>query len=159
MKKTEKIIAALLTIALGIILIVLKGSVISIAMTVLGIGLIVLGCIDLYNRRIPPCIIKIVVGVVVILFGWLLVSAVLYVLAAALIIVGCIMLYELIKRGERGCNLWQLLCKYAMPVLCLLIGILLLFNQGGTIAWVFIISGILVILEGGIMLLNAVLDD
>ena len=97
MKKTEKIVSALLTIALGVLLIVLKGSVISILMTVLGVGLIAFGLVDLCNRLIPPAVVKIVVGAIVILCGWVIVEAVLYVLAAALLIVGILLIYEKIK--------------------------------------------------------------
>ena len=93
MKKTEKIISALLTIALGVLLIVLKGNVISILMTVLGLGLITFGVFDFFHNLVPPAVIKTVIGAIVILCGWVIVEAVLYVLAAALFIVGILLLY------------------------------------------------------------------
>ena len=77
MKRTEKIVSGLLTIALGVLLIVLKGSVVSILMTVLGVGLIAFGLVDLWNRLIPPAVVKMVVGAIVILCGWVIVEAVL----------------------------------------------------------------------------------
>ena len=40
MKKSERLITALITIALGVLLIVLRGDLISILMTVVGLGLI-----------------------------------------------------------------------------------------------------------------------
>ena len=159
MKRTEKIAIALLIITLGLVLTILKEDVISILMTALGLGLIVLGCMDLYHKCIPPAVVKIVVGAIIILFGWLLVSAVLYILAAGLIIFGILMLYELLKKRAKDDNLLQTIGKYAIPSLCLLIGILLLFNQGGTVAWVFVLSGIATILEGGVLLLEAFFED
>ena len=159
MKRTEKMIVALLTIALGVVLIILKSDVISILMTALGLGLIVLGCMDLYNKCIPPAVVKIVVGAIIILFGWVLVSAVLYILAAGLIILGILLLYELLKKRSKGDNLLQMIGQYAIPALCLLIGVLLLFNQGGTVAWVFVLSGIFTVLEGGVLLLEAFFED
>ena len=159
MKKTEKIISALLTIALGVLLIVLKGNIISILMTVLGVGLVVFGILDLINKLIPPAVTKIVVGVVVILCGWLIVSAVLYVLAALLLIAWILLLYEKIKNRVVCSTLWYTICEYAVPAVFLIIGSLLLFNQGNTVVWVFILSGIFTIVEGGLLLISAFGDD
>ncbi len=159
MKKTEKIVSALLTIALGVLLIILKGSVVSILMTVLGVGLIAFGLVDLCNRLIPPAVVKIVVGAIVILCGWVIVKAVLYVLAAALLIVGILLLYEKIKNKTVCPTLWQTICEYAVPVVFILIGIFLLFNQGNTVHWVFILSGAFTIIEGGLLLVNGFYQD
>lgn len=158
MKKTEKIIAALLTIAVGVLLIVLRGALVSILMTVLGVGLIAFGILDLIDRLITPAVVKIVVGVVVIVCGWVIVEAVLYVVAAALIIAGILWLYEKLKRGFCFTNAWQLILDFAAPVLCLLIGVLLLFNQGNTVAWVFVAGGIFTVAEGGLLLVGAFND-
>ncbi len=155
MKKTEKIISAALTMALGVLLIVLQGRLVSILMTVLGLGLIAFGIMDLINRLFPPAVIKLVIGAVIIFCGWVIVSAVLYLVAAALLIVGILLLYEKIKLRVRGVTLFHTLCEYAVPVLFLVIGGLLLFNQGNTVNWVFIVSGVFTVVEGGILLVNA----
>ena len=102
MKKTEKLISALATITLGVLLIILQGSVVSILMTVLGVGAIVFGVIDLFNKNFPHAVVKIVCGVVIIICGWVIVSAVLYVLAGLLLIVGILLVYEKIRCGKRG---------------------------------------------------------
>ena len=65
MKKSEKIITALITIALGVLFIVLRGDLISILMTVLGLGLIAFGVLDLIDKRIPPAVVKFVGGAIV----------------------------------------------------------------------------------------------
>ena len=91
MKKTEKIISALLTIALGVLLITLRGKFISILMTVLGLGLIAFAVLDLCNRLVPPAVIKAVVGIVIILCGWTIIEAVLYILAAILLVAGILL--------------------------------------------------------------------
>ena len=85
MKKSEKIIAACLMIAVGILLIVLKDDMISILMSIIGVGLIVLGIMDLVSRQIPTGVVKLVCGVFIIVCGWVIVKAVLYVLAAVLL--------------------------------------------------------------------------
>ena len=159
MKKTEKLISALLTIALGILLIVLKGGIISIMMTVLGVALLVFGVIDLVNRLIPPAVVKLVLGVVIIICGWAIVTAVLYLLAACLIVAGILLLYEKIKNRVSCASLWLTVCEYAVPAMLLVIGALLLFNQGNTVNWVFIISGIFTVVEGGLLLVNTLAED
>ncbi len=159
MKKTEKLIIALLTVVFGILLIVLKGSIISILMTVLGVALIVLGVMDLIGRATPSGVVKLVSGIVVIVCGWVIVSAVLYILAALLLVTGILLLYEKIKNRFFCPTLWQTVCEYAVPVVFLVIGALLLFNQGGTVNWVFIVSGVFTVIQGGLLLVNALGDD
>ena len=159
MKKTEKIVSGLLTIALGVLLIVLKGSVVSILMTVLGVGLISFGIVDLCYQLIPPAVVKLVVGAIIILCGWVIVEAVLYVLAAALIILGVLILYEKIKCKAVCPTLWQTICDYAVPIVFILMGILLLFNKGSTVAWVFVFSGVFTIIEGGLLLVGGFYQD
>ncbi len=159
MKKTEKIIAALLTIALGVLLIVLRGKLVSILMTVFGVGLIAFGITDLFNRLFPPAVVKLVVGLVVILCGWVIVGAVLYVIAALLIIAGILLLYEKIRYHECNGPLLFTLCEYAVPAVFLVIGTLLLFNRGNTANWVFILSGAFTVVEGGLLLVGSFSAD
>ena len=159
MKKSEKVITAVLTIALGVLLIVLQGDVISILMTVLGLGLIVLGILDLFERQIPPAVVKSVIGLVVIVCGWVIVGAVLYLVSALLLIAGILLLYERIRSRRTCTTIFQSICDFAAPIVCILIGVLLLFNQGETVAWVFILSGVVTVLEGGLLLAEAILED
>lgn len=159
MKRTEKIVSAGLTIALGVLLILLKADIISILMTVLGVGLIALGVMDLVHKLVPPAVVKLVSGAVVILCGWVIVSAVLYIVAAMLLVAGIILLYEKIKGKVCFSSKWKTVCDYAVPVLFILIGLCLLFNQGNTVNWVFIISGIFTVAEGGLLLITAFSED
>lgn len=159
MKKTEKILCALFTIALGVLLIVLKGDLISIIMTVFGIGLLALGILDLFRKQFPPAVVKGVGGIVVVLCGWVIVSAVLYIVAGILLIAGILLLYEKIKRGNSCDGILQILCEYVAPALCIVIGILFLFNKGNTVNWVFIVGGIFTVSVGGIFLAGAITEE
>ena len=159
MKKSEKIISALLMMVLGVMFIILKDKFIGLLMTVAGISLIVLGVADLIENLVPPAVIKIVSGILVIVCGWVVVEAVLYILAGVLLVFGILLLYDEIKNKE-GCErLWQTLLRYAVPVICIAIGILLLFHRGEMIEIVLIISGCLIFLEGGILLFNALIEE
>ncbi len=159
MKKTEKIIAAIVTIVIGILLIVLKNNFIGILMTIGGGCLIVFGLIDLIQKEIPSAVVKLVVGVLIIVCGWALVQAVLYIAAGLLLIAGILLVYHKIKINAGCGNLLITVMEYALPVLMIVIGGLLLFHQAGAIEVIFIISGILTILEGAILLVNTFMED
>ena len=130
MKKTEKIISAILTILVGVLLIVVKGAFIGVLMTVAGCGLIIFGVIDLFQRLIPIAVIKLVVGIFIIICGWTLVRAVLYVVAAILLIAGILLLYDKLKNHCRRESLLLTICEYVTPCMLIVIGALLLFHQG-----------------------------
>lgn len=159
MKTSEKIISAIVTMALGVLLLVVKGDVISILMTVVGISLIVLGILDIFYRLVPPAVVKIVVGAVIILFGWVIEQAVLYILGAILLIVGILILYNKIKRKVYCRCILHTIFEYAAPALFILIGMMFLFQQEKTLNLIFVISGILTIMEGGVLLANALMED
>ena len=159
MKISEKWIAAILTILIGVLFIVMKSGVIGVAMTVLGAVLIVLGLLDLLQKEIPPAVVKIVIGALIILFGWTITNAVLYIVAALALIYGVLLLYQLVKCRKKGSCLLDTLLGYAVPVLFIVIGLLLFFNQGGTLNWVFIVAGIFTVIEGGLMLIDAINKD
>lgn len=155
MKTSEKVISALLTILLGVMFIVMRQEVISVAMTVFGVVLIILGIMNLIDRKVVPAVIKIVLGALIIVFGWVLVSAVLYIIAALLLIYGILLLYSRIKLRVKGWRFFDTLLAYAEPVVFIVIAFFLFFNQGGTLAWVFIVSGIFTVVEGILMLIDA----
>lgn len=159
MKKSEKIVSAVLMMVLGIMFIILKDKFIGLLMTVAGISLIVLGATDLVENLVPPAVIKIISGILVILCGWVVVEAVLYILAGALLVLGILLLYDQIKNGESCERLWQTLLRYAVPILCIAIGGVLLFHRGEMMDIVLIISGCLIFLEGGIVLFNALIEE
>ena len=159
MKKTEKIITALLTIALGVLVIILRGELIKIITAVCAIALLALGLIDLIHKKIPPAVAKLVAGVVILICGLAVVEIVLYIIAAICMIAGIISLYEKLKTNRR-CKGWQeKIFEYALPVFLIVVGFLLLFNQGNTVNWIFVVCGVLTTMEGGILLVNALIND
>ena len=159
MKKTEKLIIALLMMVIGVLFIVMKNNFIGILMTIAGISLIVLGVVDAVQRLIPPAVIKIVSGIFVVVCGWTVVEAVLYILAAALLILGILLLYDKLKRRYTCAHILYTVCEYAVPIICILIGMLLLLHRGININFIFISCGILSILEGGLLLFNTFSDE
>ena len=154
MKKSEKITAAILTMVVGVLLILMKDNFIGVLMSVIGLGLIVFGIVDVIENAIPPAVIKIVGGVLTIVCGWWLVEAVLYVLSAVLLICGILLLYDKIKRKIWCDSFLTAVCEYAVSVVCIAVGILLLFHQNLTVNFIFVSSGLLTLIVGGIMLFD-----
>ncbi len=150
------VLNAILTILLGVLFIVLKQNVIKYAMTVFGVVLLVLAVVDLIDHIIPAAIIKAVIGVLAIVFGWVLVSAALYILAALLIIYGLVQIYELARAKVKASKAAYTLLIYAVPAASIAAGLCLFINQGGTVTWVFILTGVLLLVEGVLSLANAV---
>lgn len=159
MKKSEKIIGAVLTMVVGVLLIAMKDNFIGILMSIAGICLIVLGVIDLINGEVPPAIVKFVVGALVIICGWVLVEAVLYIVSAILLIFGILFLYDMLKKKYACDTPFHTALSYAVPVLCVLIGGVLLLHQALAIELIFIVSGILALIEGGLLLFNALNEE
>ena len=155
MKKTERIIAAVLTMVVGILLIAMQDKFIGILMSIAGACLIVLGVVDLCHRYVPPAVIKIVSGILIIVCGWALVEAVLYIVSAMLLIAGILVLYDKIKKHVRCESLFRTVLEYALPSVFILIGCLLLFHQTVALEIIFVLTGILTLIEGAILLVEA----
>ena len=65
MNKPSQFVSALMTLALGILFVILKGDVIGIAITVLGIALLISAIIDFIKKNVTAGVIKAVLGVAV----------------------------------------------------------------------------------------------
>ena len=97
MKTSQKVVAAALTIALGVLLIVLKSGLVNLVLVGLGVMLIVLGILNIVDKLVPLGVTKIVIGALVALFGGLFWKVMLYIVAALLLIYGILQLYGRIK--------------------------------------------------------------
>ena len=154
MKKTEKIIAAVLTMVIGVLLIAMQDKFIGVLMSIVGACLIVLAIVDLFHRYIPPAVIKIVSGIVIIICGWVLVEAVLYIVSAMLLIAGTLLIYDKIKKRVRCDTLFKTVLEYALPSVFVLIGCLLLCHRAFALEIIFVLTGILTLADGGILLIE-----
>lgn len=146
--KKESLASAIVSIVLGVLLILLKNNVISIALTVFGVCLLISAILDFTHKMTNFGIIKAVVGACVLIFGWVFVNVALYLLAAAIIMIGLLQIVNLHKFVPVNFTATQKILMYVKPVATVIAGGCLLFNQGGTIAWVFILTGVLLVIEG-----------
>lgn len=143
-------------ILLGVLfLVVPAATIVQITMTVFGVALLVLGVLDLVDRQTLPGIIKLVFGVVVIVFGWALVEFALIVLAAVILIWGIYELYAKLRIHLKGSNTLNTILLYISPILDILLGLLLLFCRGEAMKVISIVVGILLIVDGVMLIWNA----
>ena len=152
--KSNELLTAIALILIGGLFIIYKGEVISIAMSLIGITLVVLGIIDILRARVFSGVVKLVFAALVVLAGWLFVTLALYVLGAFLLIAGITQLIAISKLKIKKLTLPAVM-HIAQPVIYILVAICLFFNQGAAISWVFIVSGIFLMLDGVVALVGA----
>lgn len=141
----NNLIMSVVMIALGILFTIMKGGVIGVAIWVLGIALIVAAVLDLLTKDLTSCVVKAVIGVLVLVFGGLFADVAIYILAAVLLIYGILEVVNAFKSKQKG------LLKFVEPVLTVVVAILLFVNR---FDWLFIVIGIVFIVEGVIGLIN-----
>ena len=155
-KNQNKLIAAILVTVLGLLFLIWKGGVISIAMTVLGVMLLVQAVLDVIAKDYTAGAIKAVLGVAIIVFGWAFLTIALYVMAAVLLVYGILQLIDAYKAYPKQKSLTAKIVGFIQPAIYTLIAVCLLFNQGETVSWVFIIAGIFLIVQGVLALIDCV---
>jgi uncharacterized membrane protein HdeD (DUF308 family) len=151
---TNDLVTALALICIGLMFIIFQGDIISLAMTAIGVVLIVLGVLDAVRGFTVGGVAKIVFGVLVLAAGWLVVSLALYILGAFLLIAGISQLITVLKIKVKRITLGYI-THIMQPIVYILVAICLFFNQGGAISWVFIVSGIFLIVDGIVALIGA----
>ena len=94
----DKLISALFTIALGILLCLFKQTMLQIIVTLMGALIVLLGILDITRRKdYPMGIIKIIIGIAVIVFAWVFVTLAFIILGIILIAYGVFQLINLLK--------------------------------------------------------------
>lgn len=149
MKKNQAVINAALMLVIGILLIVFKGKVLEITMTILGACLIVLGVLDLVERRDYLLFaVKTVIGILIIVCGLSLSQIACYVIGALVLVYGMLQLWNFITSKTKISSFVDFLAVYSNPIMNILIGLCMLLVNIGTIAnIVFTVLGIFFIIE------------
>lgn len=157
--KNSKILTGILLSAIGLLLIILKGKIISITATFIGVVFIINGIMSILNNVLTKGVITIVIGAAIILFGWLFITIALYIVGALLIVYGVLDLVNKIKLKIKFHDTFKMVLYYLIPSLYILSGLVLLFNQGEAINFVFIFSGIILLVNGMLIIFDGVNDS
>ena len=145
---------AVALIVIGVLFVIFKSEIISIAMSLIGMTLILLGVVDILRKATMSGVVKIVLGALVLLAGWLFVALALYILGACLLIGGIGELSQLLRVKVKKLTVPHAM-RFVKPAIYIIVAICLFFNQGGALSWVFTVSGIFFILDGVIALIGA----
>ena len=148
------LVTALALILIGALFMIYKSEVISIAMSIIGVTLIILGVVDSVRKFVVSGVVKIAFGVLVLAAGWLFITLALYILGAFLLIVGVSELYKLTKVKIKKMTL-PMAMHIVQPIIYILVAICLFFNQGGALSWVFTVSGLFLVIDGVVALIGA----
>ena len=157
MIKTSKMISAIMTLVLGILFLVLKGKVIGIGLTVLGVVLLLTAILELVKKNFASGVIKAVLAIAVFLIGYLLLDIALIVIAIVLMVYGVL---EFVKRiiaifKKQSGKFLATVLGFINPVLCVIAAGFLLTSRGEAISWAIIVAGVLFVIDGIIALVEA----
>lgn len=146
-KKTINISSPVLYLILGILLMVFKMQMLSWAMTLAGIAFVVMGVLDIINKRTKSGIFNIALGVIILVVGWTILNVVLLVLGVLIAAKGVMDLVEVLKRKKRNA------LKVILAALTIALGVALaLGDLLGNLIW---IVGLFLVIDGALGLLGA----
>ncbi len=143
--KARYLFSSFASVVLGILFIIFQGGVFDLMIKVTAVLLGVYGLFDFLKVRWLTGIIKVLLGIGVWLLGWKFLSIALYLVAALLIIYGFLGLFQALRRNSPG--LLKLLSVLS-PVVCIAVGFFLIFGQGVVLSWVFIATGVALVVSG-----------
>ena len=143
----KKLVGAISCIA-GILFVVMKGEIISVALTLLGVCAIVLGIMDLTEHRMTGGLLKIISGATISLLGWAFVHIALTIISLVLIAYGLFQLASNLRLDGYEMSGRQMMRTYGKPICGIVAGICLLLNRGGAVDSVFLLVGIVFIVNG-----------
>ena len=127
---------------IGLFLVIMKAGSLGILMTVVGALFIILGVVDILNKKdLVKALVEIVIGIAIIVCGWLIADIVLLVFGIFLIVRGSIDVWNKCKAGFE---------TLLSPIVCIVIGILLVVAKWALMDTMCLIAGI-------IFLVNAIL--
>lgn len=154
MKKKNQTIAGAFAIALGILFIAAQNRVIQITLSVLGAALLIMAIIDFVEKEYFKASFLAVGGISVVVFGWVFIDLALYLISAFLLLIGIVQLILMFKIKALGFTPFNRFLAFAKPVATVIAGACLLFNKNGTLDWLFIIAGVLITVEGILLIVD-----
>lgn len=148
MKKAIKLLSALLTIALGVLFVIFKTEVLSICMTVLGVGLLIFAILDLIRFKIFTAVIEGVLGAAVLVIGWTLLDIALFVIALVLGIYGIVELFSRIFEKKKNKGTFVLIVGFIEPLVAIAASAFLLLNGSSALSFGVFLAGVFLIIDG-----------
>lgn len=150
MKKIKfyTISSGLFSIIMGVMIALLRGSILSLLITVVGIGFILSGLAFGLKNISKFSIVKVLIGICTIAFGNTFINLSMYILGISLIVLGIFQFSSAVGMCKKHSQNRYMLTSYIRPVLTLAAGVCITFNPMGSVETLFLICGILLIAGG-----------
>ncbi len=145
-KLNSNLITAILYVIVGALFCIFKGEIISWIMTIVGVLYIVQGVMDILNKDLTKGIINCGIGVLILVLGWLFLTVASIIFGVLIIIKGAKELLEVLKAKKK--NIFDLIA----PIVTIVIGAMLI--AGKFLDWLFIVVGVIFIINGVLELLG-----
>lgn len=144
--KSSELFSSLLYIVIGVLLAVFPGEALGWCMTIVGALFVVSGVLDVIRRNLLGGGISLVIGVAILLVGWKLLGIVMLVLGILIAVKGVIALIDALRgRGNA--------VTVVFAALTIAIGVFLAL--GNAAAWIVIVCGALLAVDGVIGLIGS----
>ena len=148
MNRQNALLSGLISIILGVLFIIFKAEILNWMMIGLGVLLIVMGVLDIVAKNLIPGIVLLIVGILTIILSSTIIWLLLYILGVLLIVLGIVLFVQLFNTKRKYRSGLLTFISFLVPVFYILIGICLCFNQTSFINTVYIIVGVLLIVQG-----------
>lgn len=147
------IITAIAMILIGVLFCIFRSSMLSILFTIVGALLIVVGIIKLVNKDYAIGIVDMAVGIVVITCGWTILDITLLIIGICAVIYGIYLFASNINilKSAKG---FALAKAIIVPLVVLLVGVLLIVSKWELSDAIFIVLGVLAVVDGVLMLVK-----
>lgn len=155
MKKFSQLISAAMTLALGILFIILKNDVVQIAITVLGVALLLTALLDLIKLSVVSGIIKALLGIVVLVMGWMLLDVALLIIGVVLLVYGLLTFIKKLVGKKKEMRMWAFVLGLVESVVCVVAAVFLITSRGGAISITVTVAGVFLIIDGVLALISA----
>ena len=144
--KENKKLTAILYILIGVLLCVFRAGLLGWAMTAIGVLLIVSAVLSFISLNVIGGVISAVLAVLVIVGGWLFIDILLLIVGIVMLINGVREILAL--KGKKTA------LDYVRAALPIVFGLLLIFSKWAMMDWMFIIIGVLILVDGVLMLMG-----
>ena len=147
-KANPNLVTAILYILVGALLIIFKGGMIDIAMTIAGAFFVISGILDIVKKNYTSGGVSLAIGLAIIILGWVAAAIVLLVLGILLAIKGIIALIDALRSKKKS------VLAIVFAILTILVGLALAFGNGLDI--LLIICGAFLVVDGVLGLIAAI---
>ena len=142
---------AIALIVIGVLFCIFKSDMLSILFTVIGVVLICVGLIKLFSKAYAEGAVEIAVGIVIITCGWTILDITLLLIGIVAIVYGIYLFVTLIPK-YKNMKGYDLVANILAPLFVIIVGILLVVSKWKLSNAIFIVLGVLSIIDGILML-------